>query len=122
MSGTLLGRLGSFSTYLRLSVSLAVSIHFRAHLLHCLILINVREDYSSSLNGRQGWLYISENYLGFYSFLLGIETKRLIELKDIEDIKKENSKRAMFADSLRITTKDKEEVRDLVISTIRSRY
>ncbi|KAI9319372.1 hypothetical protein BX666DRAFT_1925576 [Dichotomocladium elegans] len=65
--------------------------------------------YSCSLNGRQGWLYISENFLGFYSFLLSVETKKLIELKNIKDITKENSKRNMFADSLRITTKDKEE-------------
>ncbi|KAI9249161.1 hypothetical protein BDA99DRAFT_222369 [Phascolomyces articulosus] len=61
------------------------------------------------MNGRQGWLYISENYLGFYSFLLGVEKKQLIELKNIKDISKENSKRNMFADSLRIITKEKEE-------------
>lgn len=66
-------------------------------------------DYSCAWNGRQGWLYISENYLGFYSFLLGIETKRLIELKDIQDIKKEKSKREMFDDSLRIITKENQE-------------
>ena len=62
------------------------------------------------MNGRQGWLYISENYLGFYSALLGVERKQLIELKNIKDISKENSKRNMFADSLRIITKDEEEV------------
>ncbi|KAI8144429.1 hypothetical protein BJV82DRAFT_67640 [Fennellomyces sp. T-0311] len=61
------------------------------------------------MNGRQGWLYISENYLGFYSFLLGVEKKQLVELKDIKDITKENSKRNMFADSLKIVTKEKEE-------------
>lgn len=43
--------------------------------------------------------------MGFYSFLLGVETKKLIELKEIQDITKENSKRAMFADSLKIVTK-----------------
>ncbi|OBZ89536.1 hypothetical protein A0J61_02414 [Choanephora cucurbitarum] len=57
---------------------------------------------------RQGWIYISENYLGFHSFLLGAETKTLIELKDIEDIKKERSK-GIFDDSLRLTTKNKHE-------------
>ena len=62
------------------------------------------------MNGRQGWLYISENYLGFYSALLGVERKQLVELKNIKDISKENSKRNMFADSLRIITKDEEEV------------
>lgn len=34
-----------------------------------------------------------------------METKKLIELKEIQDITKENSKRAMFADSLKIVTK-----------------
>lgn len=66
-------------------------------------------DYSCSYKGRQGWIYISENYLGFHSFLLGAETKTLIELKDIEDIKKERSK-GIFDDSLRLTTKNKKEV------------
>jgi GRAM domain len=78
-----------------------------------LILINCGYlfiDYSCAYNGRQGWLYISENYLGFYSFLLGVETKVLVELKDIQDMKKEKSKRNMFSDSLLIATKDKQEV------------
>lgn len=67
-------------------------------------------DYSCAYNGRQGWLYISENYMGFYSFLLGVETKLLVELKNIQDMKKEKSKRNMFSDSLLIVTKDKKEV------------
>ncbi|CAO3648391.1 unnamed protein product [Mucor hiemalis] len=57
----------------------------------------------------QGWLYISENYLAFYSFLLGYETKLLIELKDVQDIKKEKSKRGVFSDALKISMKDKSE-------------
>ncbi|KAF7727879.1 hypothetical protein EC973_006878 [Apophysomyces ossiformis] len=57
----------------------------------------------------QGWLYISENYVAFYSYLLGFETKVLMELKDIQDIKKEKSKRGMFADAIRIVMKDKAE-------------
>ncbi|KAG2237622.1 hypothetical protein INT48_004525 [Thamnidium elegans] len=57
----------------------------------------------------QGWLYISENYLAFYSFLLGYETKLLIELKDIQDIKKEKSKRGVFSDAIKISMKDKSE-------------
>lgn len=67
-------------------------------------------DYSCAFNGRQGWLYLSENYIAFYSFLLGVETKKLIEMKDVQDITKEKSKRSMFSDSLRIKTKDEEEV------------
>ncbi|GAN11449.1 TBC-domain-containing protein [Mucor ambiguus] len=57
----------------------------------------------------QGWLYISENYLAFYSFLLGYETKLLLELKDIQDIKKERSKRGVFSDAVKISMKDKSE-------------
>ncbi|KAI9478329.1 MAG: rab-GTPase-TBC domain-containing protein [Benjaminiella poitrasii] len=64
--------------------------------------------YSCAYKARQGWLYISENYMGFHSFLLGSETKVLIELKDIQEMKKEKSK-GIFDDSLRIITKDKEE-------------
>lgn len=56
---------------------------------------------------------MSENYIGFHSFLLGAETKVLIELKDIQELKKERSK-GIFDDSLRIVTKDKEEVSNLV--------
>ncbi|RUP44863.1 hypothetical protein BC936DRAFT_148927 [Jimgerdemannia flammicorona] len=63
----------------------------------------------------QGWLYISENYLAFYSFLLGIETKLLIELKDIQDLRKEKSKRGVFADALKVITKGKEETYDLLV-------
>ncbi|KAI7864998.1 hypothetical protein BDF14DRAFT_1110238 [Spinellus fusiger] len=65
--------------------------------------------YSCAYNGRQGWMYISENYLGFYSFLLGIEAKTLIELKEIEDITKDKTKRSMLGDSLTVITKDKRE-------------
>ncbi|KAG0165214.1 hypothetical protein DFQ30_008822 [Apophysomyces sp. BC1015] len=65
--------------------------------------------YHTSRLTSQGWLYISENYLAFYSYLLGFETKILIELKDIQDIKKEKSKRGMFADAVRLVMKDKAE-------------
>ncbi|KAI8341806.1 rab-GTPase-TBC domain-containing protein [Chlamydoabsidia padenii] len=57
----------------------------------------------------QGWLYISENYIGFYSYLLGYETKLLIELKNIQDIRKAKSKRGVFADAINIVMKDKQE-------------
>ncbi|KAG2212948.1 hypothetical protein INT46_008074 [Mucor plumbeus] len=64
--------------------------------------------YSGAYKSRQGWLYISENYIGFHSFLLGVETKELIELKEIQEIKKEKSK-GIFDDSLRLITKYKQE-------------
>ncbi|KAI9019408.1 rab-GTPase-TBC domain-containing protein [Phycomyces nitens] len=65
--------------------------------------------YSCACNSRQGRLYIAENYLGFYSFLLGVETKILIELRDIQELTKENSKRNLIPDSIRIITKNDEE-------------
>lgn len=55
----------------------------------------------------QGWLYISENYVGFYSFLIGVETKVFIEMKDIVELKKERTKRGFLDDGLRIVTSDK---------------
>lgn len=67
-------------------------------------------DYSCSHRARQGWLYISENYVGFHSFVLGLEKKTLLELKDVQELNKERSK-GIFDDSLRVITKDKEEVK-----------
>ncbi|GAN04350.1 hypothetical protein MAM1_0061d03810 [Mucor ambiguus] len=64
--------------------------------------------YSCAYKSRQGWLYISENFIGFHSYILGVETKELIELKEIQEIKKEKSK-GIFDDSLRLITKDKQE-------------
>jgi hypothetical protein len=55
-------------------------------------------------------MYISENYIGFYSFLLSVETKLLLEMKDVSDIKKEKSRRSVFSDALRIITKNNQEV------------
>lgn len=66
-------------------------------------------DYSCSCNSRQGWMYISENYVGFYSYLLGFELKILVELKNIKDIIKEPI-RKLFRHSMRIITKDGQEV------------
>ncbi|KAJ3332529.1 TBC1 domain member 9, partial [Gonapodya sp. JEL0774] len=56
---------------------------------------------------RQGWLYISRNFLAFYSLIMGAETKVLFELKDVEDIAKLNSKAGMVADSIAVTTMNK---------------
>ncbi|CAG8711598.1 20681_t:CDS:10 [Dentiscutata erythropus] len=55
------------------------------------------------------WMYISENYLGFHSLILGIETKLLIELKNIENLVKEKSKRGMVSDSIKVITRDGNE-------------
>jgi hypothetical protein len=64
-------------------------------------------DYSCAFEGvRQGWMYISEFSLCFYAFILGIETKIQIPLRDIKDVRKERSKRGLIPDSLVLTTKD----------------
>ncbi|KAF8980526.1 hypothetical protein BGZ46_004067 [Entomortierella lignicola] len=68
--------------------------------------------YSCSFHSKmmnQGWMYISENYLCFYSFMLGMETKIFLELKDIGDLQKEKSKRGVFADAIRVVMKDGQE-------------
>ncbi|KAJ1550680.1 TBC1 domain member 9 [Nowakowskiella sp. JEL0078] len=49
------------------------------------------------------------NYLCFYSFIFGSETKIVIQLKEVEDLQKDTSKRGVFADSIKIVTKDKVE-------------
>ncbi|CAG8518956.1 15115_t:CDS:10 [Funneliformis mosseae] len=63
----------------------------------------------------QGWMYISENYLCFYAFWLGHETKILIELKDIQDLLKERSKRGIVADSIKVITKGSQETYDTLM-------
>lgn len=73
------------------------------------IILHYLLDYSCSCNSRQGWMYISENYLGFYSYLIGFELKILIELKDIKDIVKEPV-RKLFRHSMRVMTKENQEV------------
>ncbi|OZJ02069.1 hypothetical protein BZG36_05256, partial [Bifiguratus adelaidae] len=68
--------------------------------------------YSCAYHSRilsQGWLYISENYLGFYSYILGTEHKILIELKNIQDLRKEKSKGGFVDDGIRIVLKDGKE-------------
>ena len=54
-------------------------------------------------------MYISKNYLAFYSYLLGFELKVLIELKEIKDIYKEPIQK-LFRRSMKVTTKDNQEV------------
>ncbi|KAI8621287.1 rab-GTPase-TBC domain-containing protein [Chytriomyces sp. MP71] len=57
----------------------------------------------------QGWLYLSLSHLCFYSFVLGVETRIVIELKDVEELHKDKSKRGVFSDAIRIITKNKTE-------------
>ncbi|KNC97733.1 uncharacterized protein SPPG_06734 [Spizellomyces punctatus DAOM BR117] len=57
----------------------------------------------------QGWLYLSVSHLCFYSFVFGVETKVMIELKDIEELAKDKSKRGVFADAIKIKLRNKTE-------------
>ena len=52
----------------------------------------------------QGWLYMTENVLGFYSYILGKEAKTLIRWTDVTKVEK--SKNWVAPDSVRISTRD----------------
>ncbi|KAJ3332059.1 TBC1 domain member 9, partial [Blyttiomyces sp. JEL0837] len=70
-------------------------------------LVNCKNGVAHLMN--QGWMYISMSYVCFYSFVFGAETKIVLELKDIETLSKEKSKRGVFADAIQITMKNKTE-------------
>ncbi|KAI9092428.1 rab-GTPase-TBC domain-containing protein [Phlyctochytrium arcticum] len=57
----------------------------------------------------QGWMYLSMSHLCFYSLVFGVETKVMIELKDIEELARDKSKRGVFADAIRIKMRNKAE-------------
>ncbi|RKP26835.1 hypothetical protein SYNPS1DRAFT_21482 [Syncephalis pseudoplumigaleata] len=66
--------------------------------------------YSCAYQGvNQGWMYISEYSLCFYAFILGVETKLQILLRDVKDVRKEKSKRGLVPDSIVLTTRDGKE-------------
>jgi hypothetical protein len=69
--------------------------------------------FSCSLGGGvigQGWLYLSEHYLAYYSFIMGMETQVIVELKNITEIKRERSKRTLLPDSIMVGTSDGREL------------
>ncbi|KAK5644832.1 hypothetical protein RI129_006132 [Pyrocoelia pectoralis] len=55
---------------------------------------------------RQGWLYLSVNYLCFYAFILGIDTKFVIRWSEVTELDKTNS--ILFPDAIRVATREKE--------------
>ncbi|KAJ1679606.1 GTPase activating protein (GAP), partial [Spiromyces aspiralis] len=55
--------------------------------------------------GNQGWLYLSENHLCFYSYVLDRETKVCIELKDIEKLTKRSTMIGMREDGIEVVTR-----------------
>lgn len=66
-------------------------------------------DYTCALNKltNQGWMYISTNYVCFYAFVLGVETKVAIEIKEIKQLTKYSKNLIAF---IRILTTDGVEV------------
>eukprot|EP00917_Polyrhabdina_sp_WS-2016_P005780 GHVP01012916.1.p1 GENE.GHVP01012916.1~~GHVP01012916.1.p1 ORF type:complete len:802 (+),score=129.84 GHVP01012916.1:137-2542(+) len=53
-------------------------------------------------NSAPGWLYISHSFIGFYSFVLGKETKRLFSTSEIVEVIKKKRSSVFFANSLKI--------------------
>lgn len=69
--------------------------------------------YSCSVGGAlvsQGWLYLSEHHLAYYSYVMGVETKILVELKNVVEIRKERSKNNLVPDSVFVATSDRREL------------
>ena len=62
--------------------------------------------YSCSYKLSQGWLYISHNYLAYYSFIMGQEIKEIIKLKDIQQISKDNAVKNLVSGGIQITGAD----------------
>ena len=53
---------------------------------------NIFDDFSCSLNGMPGRLYLSQNYLCFFSTLLGRTAKHILKFQDISKLTKANSR------------------------------
>lgn len=56
---------------------------------------------------RQGWLYLSVEYLCFYSYLLGIEDKIVVRWTDVINLDKNTG---VLTDTIKVITRDKREV------------
>ncbi|KAJ2874551.1 GTPase activating protein (GAP), partial [Coemansia asiatica] len=54
----------------------------------------------------QGWLYLSEHYFCFYSYMFGSEKKVMFQLRDIKDLQKAKSMGGARDDAIEVETKD----------------
>ncbi|KAJ2867924.1 GTPase activating protein (GAP) [Coemansia aciculifera] len=54
----------------------------------------------------QGWLYLSEHFFCFYSYMFGSEKKIIFELRDIKDLAKAKSMGGVRDDAIEVVTKD----------------
>ncbi|KAF2879783.1 hypothetical protein ILUMI_26388 [Ignelater luminosus] len=55
---------------------------------------------------RQGWLYLSVNYLCFHAYILGLDTKLHLRWSEVTELSKTNS--LLFPDSIRVATREKD--------------
>ncbi|KAJ2822335.1 GTPase activating protein (GAP), partial [Coemansia erecta] len=71
---------------------------------------NLVTYYSCALNGsfmmHQGWLYLSENYFCFYSYMFGSEKKIMLQLRDIKDLTRARSMGGTRDDAIEVVAKD----------------
>lgn len=72
-----------------------------------------------------GWLYVSENFLAFYSNIFNQETKCAVNLQDIKEMRKTNSLKGLLSNAIEIVCKNDEKHyffnfidRDEVLKTI----
>ncbi|KAJ2235334.1 GTPase activating protein (GAP) [Coemansia sp. RSA 485] len=54
----------------------------------------------------QGWLYLSEHYFCFYSYMFGSEKKVMFQLRDIKDLQKAKTMGGARDDAIEVETKD----------------
>ena len=51
-----------------------------------------------------GWLYVSDNFIGFYSYFFGNEKKIVIPLGEIKEMHRKNSLKGMLSNAIEIRT------------------
>lgn len=56
---------------------------------------------------RQGWLYLSVEYLCFHSYILGIEEKIVVRWTDVVNLEKISN---VLSVTIKVTTRDNREV------------
>ncbi|XP_038052661.1 TBC1 domain family member 9-like isoform X2 [Patiria miniata] len=65
---------------------------------------------------RQGWMYLSVNYLYFYSFLMGTEARLSIRWTDVTHLEKKNA--VIFPESIKLSTRDQEYYFSMFVNPI----
>jgi hypothetical protein len=66
---------------------------------------------------QQGWMYVSSHHICFYSFILGIETKLILEMKDITVLEKTRSV-GIVPNGIQISSKNDQQVSLLKLHSI----